>query len=107
MKTQDRFPDRPNNINKKGLLRLPDRATEKYVIVDEICIPQTGLESKLIYLQKIPFDGEKTEFRLCYYIIGKLPNMKGRWVFGQFATFLPAQDFKAITDEARKRGWIQ
>jgi hypothetical protein len=106
MNLQNIFPDRPNNINKQGLLRLPDGTSEHYTIVDEICIPQTGLESKLIYLQRIQFDGGKSELRLCYYIIGKLPKMKGKWVFGQYATFLPAQDFKAITDEARRRGWI-
>jgi hypothetical protein len=106
MAIQTMYPDKPNNIGKMGKARHPDGKIEKYTIVDEICIPQSGLESKLIYLQRIKFDDEKSELRLCYYIIGKLPKMKGKWVFGQYATFLPAQDFKAITVEARKRGWI-
>jgi hypothetical protein len=105
-KPQIIYPEKPNNIGKQGQLKIPDGTIERYSVVDEICIPQTGLKSKLIYLQKIQFDGKKNELRLCYYIIGKLPKMKGKWVFGQFATFLPTEDFKAITDEARKRGWI-
>jgi len=100
------YPARPNNIGKIGKARHPDGRIEQYTIVDEICLPQAGSETKLIYLQRIQFDGDKSELRLCYYIIGKLPKMKGKWVFGQYATFLPASDFKAITDEARKRGSI-
>ncbi|MDP1716295.1 MAG: hypothetical protein Q8L41_16275 [Anaerolineales bacterium] len=106
MKIENTYPDKPNNIGKQGQARHPDGRVERYTIVGEICMPQTGSKTKLIYLQKIQFDGDKSELRLCYYIIGKLPKMKGKWVFGQYATFLPANDFKAITDEARNRGWI-
>ncbi len=53
---------------------------------------------------KSPPNDEK--FRLCYYIIGKKPGMKGKWVFGQFATMLPPEDFKWIVDEAKRQGWI-
>jgi hypothetical protein len=52
-------------------------------------------------LQKVKFEDGSLELRLCYYL------QKDRWVFGRFATLLPAKDFQAITDEARKRGWIE
>jgi hypothetical protein len=103
---QNVYPEKTNTIGKKGQLTLPDGRVQRFEVIDEICIPQTGLGSKWIYLQKVRFDSQKTELRLCYYIIGKLPKMKGKWVFGQFATLLPPEDFKAITDEARRRGWI-
>ncbi len=106
MDSQSVFPARPNNIRKKGQNRWPDGTIQKYTIVDEICLPQTGAPTKLIYLQKIQFEDEVVELRLCYYIVGKLPRMKGKWVFGQYATFVPANDFKAIIDEAKRRGWI-
>jgi len=33
--------------------------------------------------------------------------MKGKWVWGQFATLLPPKDFVAILRKAAKRGWFQ
>lgn len=107
MASKKQLPEKPNNINKKGQAKDPDGTILKYTIIDEIVIPQSDAPHKLIYLQKIVFDDiKRVELRLCYYIIGKLPKMKGKWVFGQYATFLPAKDFKKITNEARKRGWI-
>jgi hypothetical protein len=46
------------------------------------------------------------EVRLGYYIIGKLPKMHGKWVWGQFATFLPLGDFRKLIGLAEKKGWI-
>ncbi|MBL8110280.1 MAG: hypothetical protein JNJ96_11490 [Anaerolineales bacterium] len=106
MKKTSGFPERPITIGKKGKSQLPNGNIEKFTIVDEICIPQSGLPSKLIYLQKIRFDDGKKELRLCYYIIGKLPKLRGKWVFGQYATFLPSRDFRTITNKAKKKGWI-
>lgn len=106
MKSSITYPEKPNHIGKKGQAKDPDGTISKYTIVDEISIPQSDVPHKLIYLQKIQFEDKKIELCLCYYIIGKLPKMKGKWVFGQFATFLPVKDFKVITKEAKKRGWI-
>lgn len=105
MKTKNTYPERPSHIGKQGQAKDPDGTVFKYVIVDEVSIPQSDAPHKLIYLQKIEFEDKRVELRLCYYIIGKLPKMKGRWVFGQFATFLPAKDFKVIVNKARKKGW--
>lgn len=107
MKSKVTYPEIPVHKGKKGQAKDPaDGTISKYIIEDEISIPQSDAPHKLIYLQKIVFEDKKVELRLCYYIIGKLPKMKGKWVFGQYATFLPAKDFKKITNEARKRGWI-
>ncbi len=107
MGSKIQYPERPNNINKKGRTKDPDGTILKYTIVDEIVMPQSDAPQKLIYLQKIVFDNiKRVELRLCYYIIGKLPKMKGKWVFGQYATFLPEKDFKIIVNKARKKGWI-
>ncbi len=107
MKSKVTYPEKPDHKGTKGKTKDPaDGTISNFTIVDEIIIPQSGAPQKLIYLQKIVFEDKKVELRLCYYIIGKLPKMKGKWVFGQYATFLPAKDFKKITNEARKRGWI-
>ena len=107
MKSKATYPEKPNNKGKRGQTKdHADGTIAKYTIVDEIVIPQSDAPHKLIYLQKIEFESKKIELRLCYYIIGKLPKMKGKWVFGQYATFLPEKDFKKIISEARKKGWI-
>lgn len=107
MKSIVTYPEKPDHKGKKGQTKDPaDGSVSRYTIVEEIIIPQSDAPHKLIYLQKIVFDNKKVELRLCYYIIGKLPKMKGKWVFGQYATFLPTKDFNKITNEARKRGWI-
>jgi hypothetical protein len=51
-------------------------------ILDEIHIYQRGSKTKLIYLQKIKLSSEREELRLGYFIIGKKPAMRGRWVWG-------------------------
>lgn len=61
---------------------------------------------KIFYLQKLRLEDGRFEIRLCYYIIGKKPRMKGESVFGKFETIMPPDDFKAIVDKAKKRGWI-
>jgi hypothetical protein len=94
------------NIGKKGRLVLPDKSFLNFTILDEIRRPQSGLPTKIIYLQKVKYEDSRKELRLYYYIVGKLPKMKGKSVFGQFATLPPAQGFKAIVDEAKVRGWI-
>jgi hypothetical protein len=78
----------------------------KFTIVDEIRRPQTGVPSKIICLEKVLFDDGREEVRLGYYIIGKLPRMKGKWVWGQFATLLPLRDFRYLIRRARISGWI-
>ncbi len=97
------YPPLPDNRNKKGKNVFPDGYVVRFTITDEIRKPQSDAPHKIIYLQRVEFDDKRVELRLCYYIIGKLPKMKGKWVFGQYATFLPTKDFKAIVNEARKR----
>jgi hypothetical protein len=101
------LPILPPNIGKSGKLRVPpDGVILRFKIVDEIRRVQSDLPEKIICLQHIEFEDGREEFRLGYYIIGKLPKMKGKWVWGQFATLLPQKDFIAIFRDAEKRGWF-
>ena len=86
----------PDNVGRHGRLTSPKKHVSHFEILDEIRRPHTGLDSKIIYLQKIRFEDGRIELRLCYYIIGKVGRAKGKWVFGQFATLLPIEDFQAI-----------
>jgi hypothetical protein len=85
---------------------MPDGRCLVFTITDELYVEQTGRPGKLIYLQQIRFDDGREQLRLGYYIIGKKQGMRGRWVWGQFAPFIPAADFKRIVDLAKQRGWL-
>lgn len=63
---------------------------------------------KILLFQRLQAvaDPAKELFRFGYYIIGKRPKMKGKWVWGQFAPFITRRDFEVIVAEAREKGWI-
>jgi hypothetical protein len=102
------LPSLPDNVGKTR--RLHDIYGKVYhiKILDEIKFIQSNLPDKAIFLQKIHFlEEDRIEFRLGYYIIGKKPRNAGKWVWGQFATMLPAEDFNNVVKQAHERGWIE
>jgi len=101
------YPPPPSNIGKHGKSKTPDGKSFSHEIVDEIHIFQKRSKTKLIYPQRIKLSNGREELRLGYYIIGKKPAMRGRWVWGQYATFLPVQDFNKIIRMAKKRRWLK
>lgn len=77
------------------------------LIEDEIRHIPSNNARKVICLQKVVFPKEERwELRLCYYMIGVKGRTKGKWVFGQFATLIPPEDFKAIFTAAKRKGWL-
>ncbi|MGA7991412.1 MAG: hypothetical protein WCC53_08280 [Thermoanaerobaculia bacterium] len=101
------YPPLPSRVGKRGMLVIPpDGECLRFIIKDEITRPQSDQPGKIICLQRVQFEDRREEIRLGYYIIGKLPRMRGRWVWGQFATLLPMRDFRAIVNAAKKRGWL-
>ena len=100
------LPELPATKGKRGRIRLVDGSSLKFEVVDEIRRMASNHSGKVLYLQKVRFENDQEELRFGYYIIGKKPAMAGRWVWGQFAPFVPAEDFAAIVDEARAKGWI-
>ncbi len=101
------FPDLPSNVGKRGKTVMPpDGEVFRYEIVDEVREFQDDSKTKVIVLQLIKFDDKRTEVRLGYYIIGKKPKMRGRWVWGQFAAFMPTHIFQSVIRQATKRGWF-
>ena len=102
------FPILPSRVGNEVILRLPPKGQIlKCEIVDEIRKPQSGLESKILILDKIKFPDLRIEFRLGYYIIGKKPRVLGKWVWGQFSTLLPPGDFEYLFNKASERGWFK
>ena len=103
------YPKLPSNIEKRGSRKDPVTKEKRYfTIVDEIQKKQSNAKHKIIVLQKLKFqNNNEIQLRLGYYIIGKLPRMKGQWTWGQYATFIPIKDYKSIYNRALKRNWFK
>jgi len=101
------FPPIPSKIGKKGALIDIDGNKQHFIILDEVTHVQSTYPRKVICLQRLRFESDcHTELRLAYYIIGKKPKMAGKWVWGQYATMMPVEDFQTIISKATEKGWI-
>lgn len=46
------------------------------------------------------------EYRIGYYIVGKIRKANGRWVWGQFCPMIPIEDFNKLLEKARREGTL-
>jgi hypothetical protein len=101
------YPPPPSHIGNPGALTFPDGSQQHFTIADEISRPHTGVDTKIIYLQLLRFDEDgRKQVRVAYYVIGKRPKMLGHWVWGQYATMMPPEDFKWLIRRAEEKGWF-
>jgi len=42
------------------------------------------------------------EYRIGYYIIGRIGRAKGKWVWGQFCPLIPVEDLKTLLEKAKE-----
>jgi hypothetical protein len=102
-------PPIPNSIGKRRSITVITGAKRYFTIEDEVSCEQPVPEKetrKQIYLQKARFeDTGEIQYRFTYYMIGVKPGAKGRWVFGQYALFIPSEHLTCLLQEARKRKW--
>jgi hypothetical protein len=84
----------------------PDGRHVRYVVIDEVRAFQDRAKDKIVMLQLMELEDKRREVRVGYYIIGKLPKMHGKWVWGQYAAFMPLGIFKRLIANATKRGWF-
>ena len=68
-----------------------------------VWLQQSTYSKKIIVLDEIDLGKNKKELRLRYNIIGDKPRMRGKWTFGQFATFIPPKDFRRLITLAKRR----
>ncbi|MBE7550834.1 MAG: hypothetical protein HS126_07130 [Anaerolineales bacterium] len=101
------LPSLPSGIGKRGTITDINGNKRRFSIIDEIIQVQSTNPEKAVYLQQIQFEQDKRiELRLGYYIIGKKSGRAGKWVWGQYATMLPVEDFRKIISKAIEKGWI-
>lgn len=48
----------------------------------------------------------RIEYRIGYYIVGKIRKAEGKWVWGQFCPMIPKEDFSKLIEKAKKEGTI-
>jgi hypothetical protein len=103
------YPKLASNKGKIGSRKDPvTKEKRDFTIEDEIQKTQSNAKHKKIVLQKLKFhNNNEIQLRLGYYILGKLPRMRGKWTWGQYAAFIPIRDFKNIYKVATERGWFK
>jgi hypothetical protein len=107
VKTKRALPPLPSNVGKRGKAVMPpDRRVLRFTITDEVRSFADSRRTKVVVLQLVRFDDGRKEVRLGYYIIGKKPKMRGRWVWGQYATFMLTRVFQSLIRKAIERQWF-
>jgi hypothetical protein len=103
-----------SRIGDKVALKMPPDGTVMYgkILDDIVRFQKRYLEAdqtprKALVLQRIRAETGVTEVRLGYYILGKKPAMKDKWVWGQYCTMLPANELLELVEEAKARGWFE
>jgi hypothetical protein len=47
------------------------------------------------------------EYRIGYYIVGKIGHMNGKWAWGQYCPLIPKKDFDKLIRLANQKGVIK
>ena len=91
-------------LRRGGSLTDIDGRRRKFFIRDYVTMRQSTYPDKFFVLQDVVFENGQNEIRIGYYIIGKKPAMRGRWVWGQYCPLIPKRDFKRLLEKARTKG---
>ena len=82
-------------------------------------MPQSNLAEKVFVIERLrkeSYEGKLTykkqwkrgeiEYRIGYYIVGRIGRAKGKWVWGQFCPFVPEKDLKKFLKKGKKEKTI-
>jgi len=108
--------DREAPIRMKDIGRRGSHAFEREAWT---FMPQSNLADEKVFiverLRRVRLDGDIThqglrvgdvEYRIGYYMRGKIRKASGRWVWGQFCPMVPADDLPRLLDKARREGTL-
>lgn len=93
-------------IKKSGSLIDINGKRKKFKIGEYVTLKQSNYPKKKFVLQEILFEDGKKELRVGYYIIGKKPRSKDKWVWGQFCPLFPKKDLERLIQKAKNKGII-
>jgi len=70
-------------------------------------MPQYNYDEKVFVVERLrKEEDDKIEYRLGYYIVGKIGRANGKWIWGQFCPIIPKEDFFKLIDKAKKEKTI-
>ena len=105
--------------NKK--LKVKDISRKgKHVLIKEAItlMPQSNYQDKVFVIERVKFVGtegdiisrhredSKLEYRIGYFIVGKIGKRNGHWTWGQYCPFIPVEDFYKLIKKAKDEGTI-
>jgi len=99
-----RYPELGSKIGHTAHITNIDGEKEDWLILDEVRVQQN--EGKIVALQKLEAKNRMIEFRLGYYMIGKKPKFKDRWVWAQYCPMMPEDVFRQVVQLAKDKGWL-
>lgn len=99
-----RYPELRSKIGDTAHITNINGEEENWHILDEVRVQQN--RGKIVTLQKLEAKDKTIEFRLGYYMIGKKPKFKNRWVWAQYCTMMPEGVFRQVVQLAKDKGWL-
>ncbi len=124
MESAQDFIQRKNEQFKKELEKnkqvsmkdIGRRGTLKFIREKWFFLPATNLPNAKVFriekLRKAKAEGElaypeawregDVEYRVGYYMIGKIGRAKNKWVWGQFCPIIPVGDLEKIIKQIKK-----
>jgi len=98
---------------EKGvLIKMKDIGREGKIVfrrLDWVFIKQSNLLDKTFIIEKLrkekcedeisypeSWKVGDIEYRICYYIVGKIGKRKNEWTWGQFCPFIPQGDLQSV-----------
>lgn len=89
-------------FERKAITYMPQyNLKEKYYVIERLELVETKgiITNKKNKISDI-------EYRIGYYIVGKIGRAKNRWVWGQFCPMIPDNDFDRLFKKAKKERTI-
>jgi len=97
----------PLRFSRAGRARRKNSGFRSFQVKEFLSIvPSNSDGDKVALLQKLEFEDGKTELRLGYYIIGHRGRMRGKWAWGQYALFIPAEDLVELIEKGKEKGIV-
>jgi len=122
METYQEFINRKNEEFKKTALKpfkdISRKGRQEFKREAWTFMVQHNLKDKVFVIERLrreKFIGKAThpdlkigdiEYRIGYYIVGKIGRNNNKWVWGQFCPLIPVEDFNCLIEKARAEGTL-
>lgn len=107
--------ERNRNFKVKDISRKGHHLWKKEAIT---LMPQSNYPEKVFVIERVKFvetkgeiisnhrENDHHEYRIGYFIVGKIGKRNGHWTWGQYCPFIPIQDFHKLVRKAEEEGTI-